>query len=77
MPHLNPSKLNQSKLTQLIAVVDAFTSRAFQGNPAGVCVLAAAAPEEWMQRVARELNHAETAFVWPLGSGTHCAGSRR
>ena len=56
-------------LTQPVAVVDAFTSRAFQGNPAGVCVLAHAAPEEWMQRVARELNHAETAFVWPLNGG--------
>jgi len=56
-------------LTQPVTVVDAFTSRAFRGNPAGVCLLAAPAPAEWMQLVARELNHAETAFVWPLESG--------
>lgn len=50
-------------------MVDAFTSRAFRGNPAGVCLLTAPAPTEWMQLVARELGHAETAFVWPLEAG--------
>ncbi|WP_161882903.1 PhzF family phenazine biosynthesis protein [Deinococcus alpinitundrae] len=59
----------QLPLTQPVAVVDAFTSRAFRGNPAGVCLLAAPAPAEWMQLVARELNHAESAFVWPLDTG--------
>lgn len=58
-----------SALTQPVAVVDAFTSRAFRGNPAGVCLLAAPAEADWMQLVARELNHAETAFVWPLETG--------
>ncbi|NIK55805.1 PhzF family phenazine biosynthesis protein [Kribbella shirazensis] len=50
-----------------IRVVDAFTERAFAGNPAGVCVLEAGDwPDEgWMQSVAAELKHAETAFVRP------------
>lgn len=50
-----------------ICVVDAFTAEPFRGNPAGVCVLAAPAPDDWMQRVALEMAHAETAFLSPLG----------
>src|SRR5687767_5756423 len=45
--------------------VDAFREAPFLGNPAGVCVLAHAAPEEWMQGVAREMNLSETAFLTP------------
>ncbi len=56
-------------LNQPLAVVDAFTSRPFAGNPAGVCVLSGPAPDTWMQLVARELNHAESAFVWRLEEG--------
>ncbi|MEV8530771.1 PhzF family phenazine biosynthesis protein [Streptomyces sp. NPDC051211] len=49
-------------------VVDAFTDRPFAGNPAGVCLLPAGAwPEDtWMQQVAAEMNHSETAFALPL-----------
>ena len=48
--------------------VDAFTDRAFGGNPAGVCWLDGAAAEPgWLQMVATELNLPATAFVWPLG----------
>ena len=43
--------------------VDAFTDTAFRGNPAAVCLLDRAAPAEWMQRVAAEMNLSETAFV--------------
>jgi len=43
--------------------VDAFADRPFSGNPAGVCLLTAAAPESWMQSVAGEMNVAETAFL--------------
>lgn len=50
-----------------IHVVDAFTDEPYAGNPAGVCLLAAPAPQPWMQRVAREMAHAETAFLWPIG----------
>ncbi|WP_433324946.1 PhzF family phenazine biosynthesis protein [Spirillospora sp. CA-294931] len=46
-----------------ILVVDAFTDRPFAGNPAGVCLLDEAADPAWMQRVAAELRHSETAFV--------------
>jgi len=48
-----------------IVQVDAFTDRAFAGNPAAVCVLDAAADESWMRDVARELNLSETAFLVP------------
>jgi predicted PhzF superfamily epimerase YddE/YHI9 len=45
--------------------VDAFTPTPFAGNPAAVLVLAAAAPDGWMQQVAREMNLSETAFLVP------------
>ncbi|GAA4101972.1 PhzF family phenazine biosynthesis protein [Actinomadura miaoliensis] len=48
-------------------VVDAFTDRPFAGNPAGVCLLDEAADPAWMQRVAAEMRHSETAFVRPVG----------
>jgi len=50
-----------------IFVADAFTLKAFTGNPAGVCVLPAPREVEWMQSVAREMKHSETAFVVPQG----------
>ncbi len=43
--------------------VDAFTDRAFAGNPAAVCVLDGPAEEAWMQSVAAEMNVSETAFI--------------
>ncbi len=48
-----------------IHTVDAFTDRAFGGNPAGVCLLETPRETEWMQSVAREMNHSETAFLSP------------
>lgn len=53
-----------------IYVVDAFTSRPFAGNPAGVCLLTEPADPEWMQRVAAEMKHAETAFLSPREDGS-------
>ena len=47
-------------------VVDAFTDRPFAGNPAAVCLLREAADPGWMQRVAAEMRHSETAFVRPV-----------
>lgn len=47
-------------------VVDAFTSQAFRGNPAGVVFLESFPEDEWMQSVAAELGFAETAFVAPV-----------
>jgi predicted PhzF superfamily epimerase YddE/YHI9 len=43
--------------------VDAFTSRLFAGNPAGVCLLEAWLPDETLQSIAAENNQAETAFI--------------
>lgn len=43
--------------------VDAFTAAPFAGNPAAVCLLPAPAEPGWMQRVAREMNLSETAFL--------------
>jgi PhzF family phenazine biosynthesis protein len=55
-----------------IRIVDAFTDRPFAGNPAGVLLLndADAFPDgPWLQNVALEVNHAETAFAHPLPEG--------
>jgi PhzF family phenazine biosynthesis protein len=51
-----------------ILVIDAFTDRPFGGNPAGVCLLDEAADAAWMQRLAAEMKHAETAFPRPIDS---------
>ncbi|MFD9816416.1 PhzF family phenazine biosynthesis protein [Streptomyces sp. NPDC059080] len=54
-----------------IRIVDAFSTRPFTGNPAGVVL-----PDSddfpsryWMQDVAREANQSETAFAHPLPPG--------
>src|SRR5438552_11843175 len=52
-----------------ITQVDAFTSRPFAGNPAGVCILLKAADAAWMLNVALEMNLAETAFLVPQTDG--------
>lgn len=46
-----------------ITQVDAFTSEPFGGNSAAVCLLPKPTDEGWMQRVAREMNLSETAFL--------------
>ncbi|MFD2474868.1 PhzF family phenazine biosynthesis protein [Amycolatopsis silviterrae] len=50
-------------------LVDAFTDQAFAGNPAGVVVLDRPADARWMQQVAAEMKHSETAFVVNSGEG--------
>lgn len=52
-----------------IHVVDAFADRPFAGNPAGVVLLTEPADAAWMQSVAAEMKHAETAFVEMGGDG--------
>lgn len=52
-----------------IVQVDAFTDIPFAGNPAAVCVLDAPREDSWMQRVAQEMNLAETAFLHPQNGG--------
>jgi predicted PhzF superfamily epimerase YddE/YHI9 len=43
--------------------IDAFTGKAFAGNPAAVCLLDGERDSTWMQDVAAEMNLSETAFV--------------
>lgn len=54
-----------------IRVIDAFTDRPFSGNPAGVCLLDGPdwPSDGWMQKIAAEMNHAETAFALADGAG--------
>ncbi|MTI96148.1 MAG: PhzF family phenazine biosynthesis protein [Firmicutes bacterium] len=56
-------------MTVPIYQVDAFTSQAFAGNPAAVCVLDEERKDEWLQAVAAEMNLSETAFVLPGPEG--------
>ena len=51
--------------------VDAFTDHAFAGNPAAVALLDGERDGAWMQRVAAEMNLAETAFLEPTGAGRY------
>lgn len=48
--------------------IDAFTSRVFGGNPAGVCLLENWLPDGVLKQIAAENNLSETAFVTPRGS---------
>jgi PhzF family phenazine biosynthesis protein len=50
------------------ALVDAFTSAPFGGNPAGVVVLDAPVDDAWMAAVAAEVRASETAFVHRAGA---------
>lgn len=51
--------------------IDAFTKRAFAGNPAAVCPLDAWPDDDLMQAVALENNLSETAFVVGRGGGAY------
>ena len=51
-------------------IIDAFTPRAFAGNPAAVVLLEKDAEERWMAAVAREMDLSETAFLLPTPDGT-------
>lgn len=58
-------------MSTTIYVVDAFTNKPFSGNPAGVCILQDFPSDAWLQSVAAEMNHAETAFLVPIEGGYH------
>jgi len=49
--------------------IDAFASKAFEGNQACVMPLEAYLPDETLQAIAAENNVAETAFIVPAGEG--------
>ncbi|MGD1045743.1 MAG: PhzF family phenazine biosynthesis isomerase [Bacteroidota bacterium] len=44
-------------------IVDSFTDKPYSGNPAGVCILDHELPDNLKIKVAREINHSETAFL--------------
>lgn len=46
-----------------IAIIDAFASKPFTGNPAAVCLLDSTLEKQEMQLIAMEMNLSETAFV--------------
>ncbi|MFM7036231.1 MAG: PhzF family phenazine biosynthesis protein [Planctomycetaceae bacterium] len=50
-------------------LVDAFTSEPFRGNQAAVCLLSEPRSDAWLQKVAAEMNLAETAFLIPEADG--------
>ncbi|MEO3854498.1 PhzF family phenazine biosynthesis protein [Acrocarpospora sp. B8E8] len=54
-----------------IFTVDSFTDRPFKGNPAAVCLLEGPATASWMQGVAAEMRHSETAFLMPREGETY------
>jgi len=58
-------------IKKTIYQVDAFTDVAFKGNPAGVMMLDEPMAEELMQKIASEMNLAETAFAYPTEGGYH------
>jgi PhzF family phenazine biosynthesis protein len=58
-----------------IVTVDAFTDVRFTGNPAAVCILPPGkTDEDWMQKVAREMNLSETAFLQSRDKGARRRG---
>jgi PhzF family phenazine biosynthesis protein len=44
-------------------VIDAFTDIPYSGNPAGVCILDHELSDDLLIKIAREINHSETAFI--------------
>ena len=50
-------------------LVDAFTAEPFAGNPAAVYLLEDWQPNAWLQRVAREMNQSETAYLVRTSDG--------
>lgn len=56
--------------------VDSFTTERFHGNPAGVVPNADGLTDEQMQRIARELNNSETAFIFSARDDTYDAEVR-
>jgi PhzF family phenazine biosynthesis protein len=62
--NLHASQANQSRLILMhYFVVDAFTSQAFSGNPAAVCILDAPSNDAALTAIAAEFNLSETAYL--------------
>lgn len=59
----NNAMKNDTRLQLNTYIVDAFTSRPFKGNPAGVCITKFRLEDSLMLSIAKELGFSETAFV--------------
>ncbi len=57
-------------------ILDVFTDAPFGGNPLAVIPDAAGVPEDRLQKIAREFNFSETAFVYPPKDPAHTARVR-
>ncbi|KAE8009697.1 hypothetical protein FH972_006120 [Carpinus fangiana] len=57
------------------SVVDAFTDKAFKGNPAAVCLLEEERDEQWLQAVAAEFNISETCYLTRITESGHIDSS--
>ncbi|EHL5011099.1 PhzF family phenazine biosynthesis isomerase [Campylobacter lari] len=55
----------------IVYQIDAFTKEKFHANPAGVVVNADGLSDDLMQKIARELNNSETAFVFKNSSNNY------
>jgi len=62
-----PSTTWRSFMSISLYHVNAFSSDAFGGNPAAVCILSQLKADTWMQSVAAQMNLSETAFVFDNG----------
>jgi PhzF family phenazine biosynthesis protein len=51
-------------MTYTLYQIDSFTKERFAGNPAGVVINADNMDENTMQKIAREMNNSETAFIF-------------
>ena len=51
--------------------VDAFSSKAFGGNPAAICILNSWLDNDVLQKIAAENNLSETAFLVPVPPGNY------
>ncbi|XP_069877080.1 phenazine biosynthesis-like domain-containing protein isoform X3 [Dipodomys merriami] len=58
-----------------IFIADAFTARAFCGNPAAVCLLENELENDTYQNIAKEMNLSETAFIRRLSPTDNFAQS--
>lgn len=51
--------------------IDSFTKEKFTGNPAGVITNADGLSDNEMQKIAREMNNSETAFIFSSNNGEY------
>ena len=67
-----------TKISRPIVQVDVFTTEAYSGAPAAVCMTTAMPDDDWMAKVSPEMACPNTAFAQPRATmmAMTCAGSR-